>query len=138
MDWFLYFQGNSPDVPSSAPGPVAVRHLMKQFSHPAIRHGGNDDTGFFAVFPKVFRHVTPMRSVANQAMRRFDQDHAQQFVAGFDQAAGRRFAGTGIVAGTQRTKVSELLAGAETVETSDQRTHRCRRTDGREFSDFGP
>ena len=60
-------------------------------------------------------------------MCRFDQDDAKQLVADFDQATCRRFAGTGVVAGTYRTKVRELLAAAEPVEASDQRTHRDRR-----------
>lgn len=62
-------------------------------------------------------------------MRRLDQYLSQQFVARLDQAAGRGFAGTGVVPRTHRTKVRKLLAGVESIETTDQRPQGDRRND---------
>jgi hypothetical protein len=82
---------------------------MEQLANPTIANGRNNHTCFFAFRSQPGRHCLPMGIVTHQAVSRFHDDLAEQFVSGLDEAAGRRFAATGIVARADRTKMSELL-----------------------------
>ena len=61
-------------------------------------------------------------------MSGFHQHLTEQIVTGLNETTGRRFAGTGVVPRTNRTKMSQLFAGAKSIKVSDDRPHR----DGRD------